>query len=50
MIKEVKELYMKKIFIILLLIFATTLAACGKSAKPIPYPNSGYPRSYPYNQ
>ncbi|MDD7313343.1 MAG: hypothetical protein PUH03_03200 [bacterium] len=42
---------MKKIFIFLLLIFTiSVLSACGKSARPVPYPDSGYPRTYPNNR
>lgn len=47
----VKELYMKKIFMLLsAAIFIFALSACGKSAKPVPYPDSGYPHTYPYNR
>lgn len=42
---------MKKIFILFLLgATVLSIAACGKAAKPQPYPDSGYPHSYPYNQ
>lgn len=42
---------MKKAFMFLLLaVFAFGASGCGKSAKPVPYPDSGYPHTYPYNQ
>ena len=42
---------MKKIFIALFLVgVVTMLGACGKAANPVPYPESGYPHTYPYNR
>ena len=47
--KQVKELYMKKIFTFFLLAaVAFTLSGCGKAANPVPYPD--YPRTYPYDK
>ena len=41
---------MKKIFIFFLAaFFVFSLSACGKSALPTPYPDSGYPHSYPHH-
>lgn len=41
---------MKKIFIFLCLLTVILASGCGKSAKPTPYKDSGYPHTYPYNQ
>ncbi len=42
---------MKKFLIIFCLIIMTLgISGCGKSARPIPYPDSGYPHSYPYDK
>ncbi len=42
---------MKKIFMFLFFSVAfLTLVSCGKAAKPIPYPDSGYPHTYPYDK
>ncbi len=42
---------MKKIFMFLfLLVNLFMVSACGKAAKTIPYPDSGYPRTYPYDK
>lgn len=40
---------MKKIFMLFLLFAVLGVGACGKAARPVPYKNSGYPHSYPYN-
>lgn len=40
---------MKKIFMLFLLFAVASVASCGKAALPIPYENSGYPHTYPYN-
>ncbi len=42
---------MKKIFMFILLVIAVLeIASCGKAANPVPYQNSGYPHTYPYNK
>ena len=41
---------MKKIFILVCLFLSLLVSACGKSARPSPYPDSGYPHTYPYEQ
>ena len=34
----------------LFLLFSVfSLISCGKAALPVPYENSGYPHTYPYN-
>ncbi len=40
---------MKKIFIFFLAATVLSLTACGKSARPQPYPDSDYPHAYPYD-
>ncbi len=40
---------MKKIFLLAMLAVVMSLSACGKYALPEPYPDSGYPHSYPRN-
>ena len=41
---------MKKFFIfVFFVMIVLNLAACGKMAKPMPYPESGYPHTYPYD-
>lgn len=40
---------MKKIFMLFLLFAVISVASCGKAAQPVPYKNSGYPHTYPYN-
>ena len=40
---------MKKIFVLFLLFAVICVASCGKAARPLPYKDSGYPHSYPYN-
>ncbi len=40
---------MKKIFIFFLIAATLSVSACGKSARPQPYPDSGYPHTYPYD-
>jgi len=39
---------MKKFFLLAVLAM-TVLSACGKYALPEPYPDSGYPHTYPSN-
>ncbi len=40
---------MKKIFMLFLLFAVASVASCGKAALPVPYAESGYPHTYPYN-
>ena len=40
---------MKKIFMLFLLFVVFCVASCGKASLPVPYENSGYPHTYPYN-
>ncbi|MBR2923021.1 MAG: hypothetical protein IKC10_06885 [Alphaproteobacteria bacterium] len=40
---------MKKIFMLFLLFVVFNIVSCGKASLPVPYEDSGYPHSYPYN-
>ncbi len=40
---------MKKIFLFAVCFSLLALGGCGKYAVPEPYPDSGYPHSYPRN-
>ena len=40
---------MKKIFMLFLMFAIFCVVACGKASRPVPYAESGYPHTYPYN-